>query len=157
DIGASSVKFLATGQTRPRSIVSGRTMSPARMVSQVRVRAKGWDYDVVSIGYPGLVGRSGPTAEPGDMGPGWVGVDFAAGFGCPVRIVNDGALQAIGSYDGGRMLFLGFGTGIGSVLILEGKILHLELGELKWAGASISSKFGTKGLEERGKVRWRQD
>ena len=149
------MKFLASGQTNPRRIRSGRDLTPPRMVSQIEARAKDWRYDVVSIGYPGLVGRVGPIAEPTNIGAGWTGFDFSAAFDRPVKIVNDATLQAIGSYDGGRMLFIGLGTGVGSVLILEGKIIQFELGELRWQGRTMSSRFGNKGLEEQGKRRWR--
>src|ERR1700694_2198853 len=100
------------------------------MVEAVRALADGWDYDGLSIGYPGLVGAHGPRSEPGNLGPGWVGVNFAAAFDRPVRVINDAALQALGNYEGGRMLFLGLGTGLGSALIAENAIIPLELGNL---------------------------
>ena len=156
DVGGSKVKFLASGETEPRKIVSGPQLTPARMVEKVRKAARGWRYDAVSIGLPAMVGPAGPLAEPGNLGHGWVGFDFAAAFGCPVRIANDAAMQALGSYDGGRMLFLGFGTGLGSALIAEHVILPLELGDLPFRDASFSAIFGREALEEKGKKAWRK-
>ena len=156
DIGGTSIKFLASGETEPRKISSGPQMSPVRMIDAVKRRARDWKYTAVSLGYPGLVSVSGPVAEPGNLGAGWVGFDFAAAFGCPVRIVNDAILQALGSYDGGRMLFVGFGTGIGSVLILHHSVVPLELGELKWKRKTFSNHFGRDALDKHGEKRWRE-
>ena len=156
DVGGSKVKFLASGETEPRKIASGPDLTPARMVEKVRKAARGWRYDAVSIGLPAMVGPAGPLAEPGNLGHGWVGFDFAAAFGCPVRIANDAAMQALGSYDGGRMLFLGFGTGLGSALIAEHVILPLELGDLPLRDASFSAIFGREAFEEKGKKAWRK-
>ena len=114
DIGGTKVKILAAGHTEPRKIESGKRLTPTRMIEAVRRLAKDWEYRAVSIGYPGQVGSHGPRSEPGNLGPGWVGFNFAAAFEMPVRIVNDAAMQALGSYEGGRMLFLGLGTGLGS-------------------------------------------
>ena len=114
DVGGTSVKILATGQSERRSFSSGPTLTPRRMVSEVKKLAGDWTYDVVSIGYPGPVLHGRPIAEPYNLGRGWVGFDFGAAFGCPVKIVNDAAMQALGSYKGGKMLFLGLGTGLGS-------------------------------------------
>ena len=126
------MKFLATGETEPRKLPSGPEFTPAQMVDEIRKHTRDWKYDAVSLGYPGLVSASGPVAEPGNLGAGWVGFDFAAAFERPIRVVNDATMQALGSYDGGRMLFLGFGTGVGSVLIINHTVVQLELGELKW-------------------------
>lgn len=156
DIGGSSIKILASGETEPREVSSGREMSPTQMVAEVRKLAGDWKFTAVSLGYPGLVSVSGPVAEPGNLGAGWVGFDFAAAFGCPVRIVNDATLQALGSYDGGRMLFLGFGTGVGSVLIISHCVVPLELGELKWKGKTFSKHFGRDALDKHGEERWRE-
>jgi polyphosphate glucokinase len=156
DIGGSKVKLLATGETEPRKIPSGRELSPAQMVDEVRRTARGWSFNAVSIGYPGPVGDNGPLSEPGNLGSGWVGFDFAAAFECPVRIVNDAAMQALGSYDGGRMLFLGLGTGLGSVLIVHHTIITLELGELAYKpGHTLSSRLGRAALDDKGKKKWR--
>lgn len=157
DIGGSKVKFLATGETEPRKIASGKDLTPAQMVEEVRRASRGWKYSAVSIGYPGVVGDTGPISEPGNLGSGWVGFDFAAAFECPVRIANDAAMQALGSYEGGRMLFLGFGTGLGSVLIVEHTIIPLELGELAYkADHTLSSRLGRAALEDIGKKKWRK-
>ena len=157
DVGGSKVKFLASGETEPRRIPSGRELAPAKMVERVKALTRDWDYDAVSIGYCGLVGGSGPLAEPENLGSGWVGFDFAAAFGRPVRIVNDAAMQALGSYDGGRMLFLGLGTGLGSVLILDNTLVPLELGELRHRGGeTYSQRLGRAALEEAGKKAWRK-
>jgi hypothetical protein len=117
DVGGTKVKYLASGETEPRKMASGRELSPAKMVEEIRDSTKDWRYSAVSIGIPSRVGPNGPASEPGNLGSGWVGFDYAAAFECPVRIVNDAAMQALGSYDGGRMLFLGLGTGVGSVLV----------------------------------------
>jgi polyphosphate glucokinase len=157
DIGGSKVKFLASGETQPRRIPSGPQLSPATMVERVKALARGWRYNAVSIGYCGLVGGSGPLAEPENLGSGWVGFDFAAAFGCPVRIVNDAAMQALGSYDGGRMLFLGLGTGLGSVLIIDNTLVPLELGEMRHrSDETYSERIGRKALKKIGKKTWRR-
>jgi hypothetical protein len=156
DVGGSKVKFLASGETEPRRIPSGAELSPVQMVERVKALTRDWDYDAVSIGYCGLVGGSGPLAEPENLGSGWVGFDFAAAFGRPVRIVNDAAMQALGSYDGGRMLFLGFGTGLGSVLVVDNTLVPLELGELRHRrGETYSRRLGRRALEKIGKKAWR--
>jgi hypothetical protein len=157
DIGGSSVKVLASGQTEPRKRRSGKKLTPAKMVEMVQNLAEGWDYEAVSIGYPGLVGDQGPSSEPSNLGDGWVGFDFPSAFGLPVRIMNDAAMQALGSYEGGRMLFLGLGTGVGSALITEEVILTLELGQLPYKrGETLGETLGRQGLKRLGKVAWRR-
>ena len=157
DIGGSKVKYLATGETEPRKMPSGAQLSPAEMVEKIRRSTKDWRYTAVSIGIPGRVGPTGPVSEPGNLGPGWVGFDFAAAFDCPVRIVNDAAMQALGSYDGGRMLFIGLGTGLGSVLIVDHTVVPLELGELAYKrNHTLSTRLGRAALEEKGKKEWRE-
>jgi polyphosphate glucokinase len=156
DIGGSKVKLLATGGTEPRKFVSGDKLTPARLVEKVKKVAKGWDYDAISIGLPALVGPNGPLAEPGNLAHGWVGFDYAAAFDCPVRMTNDAAMQALGSYDGGRMLFLGFGTGLGSALIADHIIIPLELGDLQFGEATYSEQLGRRNLEKLGKKAWRK-
>jgi polyphosphate glucokinase len=157
DIGGSSVKVLASGQTEPRKRRSGKKLTPVKMVEIVRELAEGWDYEALSIGYPGLVGNQGPSSEPGNLGAGWVGFDFSSAFGLPVRIMNDAAMQALGSYEGGRMLFLGLGTGIGSALITEEVILTLELGQLPYIrGETLGEALGRQGLKRLGKAAWRR-
>ena len=156
DIGGSKVKLLANGETEPRKFASGEKLTPAKMVEQVKKVAKGWSYDAVSIGLPALIGPEGPLAEPGNLAPGWVGFDYAAAFDCPVRMANDAAMQALGSYDGGRMLFLGFGTGLGSALIAEHVVVPLELGELHYRDATYSEELGRENYDHIGKKAWRK-
>ena len=120
DIGGSRVKILATRQDEPRQFVSGPTLTPRRMAAEVRKLARGWKYDVISMGCPGVVLHGRPIAEPHNLGKGWVHFDYRAAFGRPVKIINDAAMQALGSYKGGTMLFLGLGTGLGSALIVDG-------------------------------------
>src|SRR6266700_3814968 len=133
DVGGTRVKVLATGEKAPREFASGPTLTAEQMVAGVRTAAAGWKYDAVSIGYPGPVLHGRPVAEPHNLGPGWVGFDFRKAFGRPVKIINDAAMQALGSYRGGRMLFLGLGTGLGSALILDDIIVPLDLGDLAYS------------------------
>ena len=154
DIGGTKIKVLASGQTEPAKTVSGKTLTPAKMVEAVKELTKDWEFDAVSIGYPGMVGSHGPRSEPGNLGAGWVGFNFAAAFDRPVRVINDAAMQALGSYEGGRMLFLGLGTGLGSALIAESTIIPLELGQLQHKDGSLGEVLGKKGLERLGKEAW---
>jgi hypothetical protein len=157
DIGGTKVKILATGQTEPRKAPTGKNFTPAKLVETVRALAQDWEYEAISIGCPSLVGPQGPRSEPGNLGPGWVGFDFAAGFGKPVKMVNDAAMQALGSYEGGRMLFLGLGTGLGSALITGHVIVPLELGRLFYEGnRTLGEVLGRRGLERLGKSEWRK-
>ena len=132
DVGGTNVKVLATGQCQPRRIPSGPTMTAEEMVAGVKPLVADWKYDVVSIGYPGVVIGGRPLHEPSNLGGGWVGFDFRKAFGCPVKIVNDAAMQALGSYEGGRMLFLGLGTGLGSAMIVDGLLEPMELAHLPY-------------------------
>src|SRR5215467_13990735 len=136
DVGGTHVKILATGQRLHREFDSGPSMTPEQMVSQVRELAKDWKYDVVSIGYPGLVIHGKPALEPYNLGKGWVGFNFKKAFQCPVKIINDAAMQALGSYEGGRSLFLGLGTGLGSAFIIDGITAPLELAHLPYKKAT---------------------
>lgn len=156
DIGGTKIKTLATGQTEPRKIPSGRSMTPVKMVEGIRELTQDWTYEAVSIGYPGLVGESGARSEALNLGSGWVGFDFAAAFGMPVRIVNDAAMQALGSYEGGRMLFLGLGTGLGSALIADNVLVTMELGTIPYSdGRSLGEVLGRRGFRRLGKKVWR--
>ena len=154
DIGGTHVKILATGQKDRREFESGKKMTPKKMVAGVKELAKGWKYDVVAIGYPGLVTDGKPTLEPRNLGRGWVGFDFKKAFGCPVKIMNDAAMQALGSYEGGTMLFLGFGTGLGAAIIADGTVIPLELGHLSYRHKTYEDYVGERGLEKYGKAKW---
>lgn len=155
DIGGTKVKLLATGHTEPRKFPSGKKMTPQHLVELIKTHAKDWEYEAVSIGYPGQVGSNGPRSEPGNLGPGWVGYDFAAALERPIRVINDAAMQALGSYDGGRMLFLGLGTGLGSALIADYVIVPLELGRVPCRDSRLGDHLGRSGLRELGKNEWR--
>src|SRR5690349_16983487 len=127
DVGGTHIKAVATGHKSKVRFDSGPTMTPARMVRELKKLTEGWQYDAVSIGYPGPVVEGKPARNPINLGGGWVNFDFEKAFGCPVRILNDAAMQALGSYEGGRMLFLGLGTGLGSAMIAGGSLDPLEL------------------------------
>jgi polyphosphate glucokinase len=155
DVGGTHVKILATRQKQPRKFASGPTMTAAQMVAGVKKLASGWKYDAVSIGYPGPVLHGQPVAEPPNLAPGWVGFDYSAAFGCPVKLINDAAMQALGGYKGGRMLFLGLGTGLGSTLIVDGIVEPMELGHLPYKKATYEDYVGLRGLEKYGQKKWR--
>jgi polyphosphate glucokinase len=157
DVGGTSVKILATGQSERRSFSSGPTLTPRRMVSEVKKLVGDWMYDVVSIGYPGPVLRGRPIAEPYNLGRGWVGFDFGAAFGCPLKVVNDAAMQALGSYRGGKMLFLGLGTGLGTAMVVHGIVEPMELGHLPYKKGTYEDYVGRTGLERHGKKKWQRD
>src|SRR5262245_25097300 len=157
DVGGTHVKALASGHKTPRKIVSGPTMSARRMVSEIRKATSDWKYNAVSIGYPGAVVHDRPVAKPHNLAPGWVGFDYRKAFGKPVKIVNDAAMQALGSYEGGRMLFLGLGTGLGSALIVDGVLEPMELAHLPYQkGKTYEDYVGLRGLERLGKKKWRK-
>jgi polyphosphate glucokinase len=157
DVGGTHVKILATGQEAPRKFPSGAKMTPKQMVSGVKQLAGTWKYDAVSIGYPGPVLQNRPVAEPHNLAPGWVGFDFQASFGRPVKITNDAAMQALGSYKGGKMLFLGLGTGLGSALVVSGIVEPMELGHLPYKKGTYESYVGHQALEEQGKKKWQRE
>jgi len=157
DVGGTSIKLLATGQKELRKFPSGPKMTAETMVRVAKKTAKDWDYDVVSIGYPGPVVHGRPLREPHNLAPGWVNFDFQQAFGRPVRIVNDAAMQALGSYKGGRMLFLGLGTGLGSAMIVEGSLEPMELAHLPYKnGKTYEDYVGLRGLERLGRKKWQQ-
>jgi polyphosphate glucokinase len=155
DVGGNHVKMLATGQETPREFASGPLMTAQEMVSGVLKAVKDWKYEAVSIGYPGPVLRGKPIAEPHNLGPGWVGFDFAAAFGCPVKLINDAAMQALGSYQGGKLLFLGLGTGLGSAMIVDGIVEPMELGHLPYRKRTYEDYVGIRGWERLGEKKWR--
>jgi polyphosphate glucokinase len=157
DIGGTHVKVLATGQHERRQCESGPKLSPESMVANVIKLAKDWKYDVVSVGYPGPVRFNRPTAEPRNLAKGWVGFNFESAFERPVRIINDAAMQALGSYRGGTMLFLGLGTGLGSAMVVESVVVPFELGQLAYKKGTVEDYLGLRGLQRLGKKRWRQE
>ena len=156
DVGGTHVKILATGQDAPREFPSGPELTAKAMVAKVKRLAGKWKYDAVSIGYPGPVLRNRPVAEPHNLGGGWVGFDFEAAFRRPVKVVNDAAMQALGSYKGGKMLFLGLGTGLGSTLVVDKIVEPMELGHLPYKKGTYEDYVGLRGLEKRGKKKWRR-
>lgn len=156
DVGGSNVKILATGQDEPRKFSSGPKMTAEEMVSGVKELAAGWEYDVVSIGYPGSALRDRVVSEPHNLAKGWVGFDFPAAFGCPVKLINDAAMQALGSYKGGKLLFLGLGTGLGSAMVVDGIVEPMELGHLPYKKGTYEDYVGVDSLERRGKKKWRK-
>jgi polyphosphate glucokinase len=156
DVGGTHVKILSTGDKTARKFVSGPTMTAEEMAAGVLKLAEGWNYDAVSIGYPGVVLHGKPVEEPRELGGGWVGFDFSKAFGCPVRLINDAAMQAIGSYEGGKMLFLGLGTGLGSTMIADGFVEPMELGHLPYKSKTYEDYVGKRGLKRLGKKKWRK-
>ncbi len=156
DVGGSNVKFALWGHGEKRKFPSGKSLTARACARRVAAMTTDWKYDAVSIGFPGLVIHGRPAAEPPKLGPGWIEFPFAKVFQKPVRVINDAAMQALGAYDGGRMLFLGLGTGVGSTLILDEVVVPLELGELKWAkGKSLWQLLGKRGLRRLGTAKWR--
>jgi polyphosphate glucokinase len=157
DIGGTHVKLLATGYRTPVKIESGPEMTARKMVANVHKAPARWAYSRVSIGYPGPVLHGKPVSEPHNLGPGWVGFNFRKAFGRPVKLVNDAAMQAIGSYEGRRMLFLGLGTGLGSALIVDGILEPMELAHLPYKnGRTYEEYVGMRGLERLGRRKWRR-
>jgi predicted NBD/HSP70 family sugar kinase len=157
DIGGTHVKVIATGHKNPVLIPSGPDLTPKKMVTAVRQAMAGWDYSAVSIGYPGPVVHGRPVNDPHNLGRGWIGFDFKKAFGCPVKVINDAAMQAFGSYRGGRMLFLGLGTGLGSALIVDDILEPMELAHLPYKkGRTYENYVGLAGLKRLGKRKWRR-
>ena len=157
DIGGTSVKLLASGETERIRLKSSSELSPEEMVERVLEATADWEYEVVSIGYPGPVSDNEIVAEPKNLGSGWVGFDLEQAFGMPVKVVNDAAMQAIGSYAGDEMLFVGLGTGLGSALISHGTLQPLELAHLPYnKGRTYEDYLGKRGLQRLGKKKWRE-
>ena len=156
DVGGTHVKILATGQKTPQEFVSGPKMTAKQMVSTVKKLTGGGNYGAVSIGYPGPVLHGRIVHEPHNLASGWVNFDFKKAFGCPVKVINDAAMQALGSYKGGSMLFLGLGTGLGSAMIVDGLLEPMELGHLPYRKATYEDYVGIRGLRRFGKKKWRK-
>lgn len=156
DVGGTNVKLYATGQAERRQFASGRRLTPKRMVSQVKELTGDWSYDAVAIGFPGRVSDGKPACEPRNLARGWVGFNFRKAFDRPVRMMNDAAMQALGSYDGGVMLFVGLGTGLGSAIVAQQMVLPMEIGHLAYREGSYEDYLGARGLERYGQTRWRQ-
>jgi len=155
DVGGTHIKILATGRARRRQVASGPALTPAAMVAKVTELASGWTFDRVAIGYPGAVLHDQPVAEPHNLAPGWIGFDYQKAFGCPVRMVNDAAMQALGGYRGGKMLFLGLGTGLGSALIVDRVLVPMQLAHLPYRKGTFEDYVGLRGLVAYGKRKWR--
>ena len=158
DVGGQNVKVLASNETEPRKMPSGRSLTASTMVEGVKALTPDWTYEVVSIGYPGQVVHNMPAHEPVNLGRGWVAFDYAAALERPTKIINDAAMQAFGSYEGGRMLFIGLGTGLGTAMILEGVVEPMELGHLPYKKRlSYEDYVGRRGMSRLGKKAWRQE
>jgi polyphosphate glucokinase len=157
DVGGTNLKLSMGGETAPVKVPSGKDLTPERMVRDVKQATAGWDYEAVSVGFPGPVIHGRPAQEPKNLGHGWVGYDFDMAFGKPVRVINDAAMQALGSYQGGRMLFLGLGTGLGSALVFEGVLAPLELAHMPYRkGRTYEDYLGLRGYERMGRKRWQE-
>ena len=156
DIGGTNVKFMASGHDAPRKFPSGRELTPERMAEGVKAAAAGLDYEAVSIGFPGPILCGQPMTEPANLGPGWMGFDFAAAFGKPVKVMNDAAMQALGSYQGGKMLVLGLGTGVGATVIHDGEIEPLEIGRFRYKKWTLEYYLGNAGRKRQGRKKWQR-
>ena len=157
DLGGTHVKLLATGQKEPRKSVSGPTLTPRQMVRVVKKSVRDWKFNCVSLGFPAPIINHCPLREPQNLGGGWMGFDFHKAFGCPIKIINDAAMQALGSYEGGSMLFLGLGTGLGAAMIVDGMLQPMELAHLIYKNDKTYEDYlGLRGLERLGKRKWRK-
>ncbi len=157
DVGGTHVKVLVSGEDTPRKFESGPKLTAEELVARVKEITKDWKYDAVSIGYPGPVLRNRPVAEPHNLGAGWMGFKFERAFGCPVKVMNDAAMQALGSYRKGKMLFLGLGTGLGTAVVVDGIVEPMELGHLPYKKGTYEDYVGLRGLKKRGKKKWRKN
>jgi polyphosphate glucokinase len=157
DIGGTNVKLLATGEEVPRKFPSGQTLTPRQMVASIKTVAADWQYDAVAIGYPGQVRQGRIVAEPHNLAKGWVAFDFQAAFGFPVRIINDAAMQALGSYEGGLLLFLGLGTGLGAALVADGVVVPMELAHLSFKRGTYEDYLGVGALQRLGRKKWQSN
>ena len=157
DVGGSNVKIFTSEEQERRKFPSGPDLTAAQMVEEVKALASDWKYDVVSIGYPGKVKQERIVAEPHNLGSGWLGFDFSTAFDCPVKLINDAAMQALGNYRGGSLLFLGFGTGLGSAMIVDGTLVPMELGHLPYKRKTFEDYVGASALKRMGVSKWRED
>ena len=156
DIGGTHVKVWKSGESDSERFTSGKRLTPLRLVDRVKSYTQDWRYERVSLGYPGHVRNGHPSAEAYNLGPGWVEFDWSNAFPCPLRIMNDACMQALGSYEGGRMLYLGLGTGLGSAFIFDGQIIPLALGHLRSErGDEFGRLLGNAGLTRHGLDAWR--
>jgi len=157
DVGGTHVKVMHSGSDEERKVASGPSMTAAEMVAAVQEMTREWSFDVITMGYPGPVLHGRIVDDPHNLGPGWRNFDFAGAFGKPIKILNDAAMQALGSYEGGVMLFLGLGTGLGTALVIEGRVQPLEMGHLPYKkGKTYEDYVGEAALKRRGKRKWRQ-
>ena len=156
DVGGTNVKLLLSGEETPRKFESGPNLTPEEMVKNAKRIASDWSYDAVSIGYPGPVMHNRPLMDPYNLGKGWVGFKFRPAFGCPVKVMNDAAMQALGSYRKGKMLFLGLGTGLGTALVVDGIVEPMELGHLPYKKGTYEDYVGKRSLEKRGRKKWQK-
>jgi hypothetical protein len=156
DIGGTHVKLMIS-QSEKRKFDSGTRLPPRQLIAQIKKTAEGWKYDAISIGFPSVVRGGRVVKEPKHLAQGWIGIDLKKSLGKPTRILNDAAMQALGSYRNGRMLFLGLGTGLGSALLWPGYLLPLELGDLPYEGGIIEQVLGKPGLERLGKKQWKRE
>jgi polyphosphate glucokinase len=156
DVGGTNVKILASGHSDPRKFASGPKLTPAKMVAGVKKLTEDWDYDAVSIGIPGPVLLGQLIVDPRNLGPGWVGFDFRRAFGVPVKLVNDAAMQALGSYKGGKMLFFGLGTGLGTALVIDGKASSREIAHFPYKDSTFEDYVGVHAQKRLGKKKWRR-
>jgi polyphosphate glucokinase len=156
DIGGTNVKMLASGQESPRRFPSGKRMTPADMVQSALETAKDWDFEAIAMGFPGPVLCGKPIMEPVNLGKGWTEFDFQAAFNRPIKIINDAVMQALGGYQGGKMLFLGLGTGLGTAVIVNGTVEPLELGHFPYKKKTLEDYVGARGLKRLGRVKWQR-
>jgi polyphosphate glucokinase len=157
DVGGTHVKMLATGQSEPRKFMSGPEMTAGKMVNLVKAATRDWLYERISLGYPGPIVNGRPLREPHNLGGGWMNFNFTKAFGLPVKVINDAAMQALGSYQGGAMLFLGLGTGLGSAMIVNGVLEPMELAHLLYKnGKTYEDYLGLRGIQRLGKKKWRK-
>lgn len=157
DVGGSNVKLFTSVEKTRRKFPSGSELTAAQMVEEVKALTADWKFDVISLGFPGPVFRQRIAADPHNLGPGWVGFDFADAFGCPVKLLNDAAMQALGGYQGGAMLFLGFGTGLGTAMVIDGVVEPMELGHAPYKEGTFEDYVGAPALKKMGKAAWRDE